>query len=221
MSRMSMRAVLLGPPNAGKGMAGEYLYKTADIISVSTGQLLRAEVASGSEVGRRLKEELDKGHFAPDEIVVSLVSDFLRQYDSFTLDGFPRNVQQAEYLEKELAKLGKPLSMVIFLSVPDEVIVERALARLTCSNCRRVTSTRLTDSLICEVCGGRLFRRSDDTEVTVRERIEIYRQQTEPLIAFYRTRRLLREVNADVTLPELYEELTRLVSSIKEMTATG
>lgn len=212
-----MRAVLLGPPSSGKGVAGEYLNASAGVPCVSTGQLLRAEVEMQTEIGLKLKPELEKGHFAPDEIVQELISQFLRDSACFALDGFPRNVKQAEFLELELTRLNKPLNVVVYLSTSDDVIIQRATTRLTCSGCRRVTSTRYTSSLVCEVCGGELYRREDDTEETVRERLVVYRHQTQPLIDFYGSRGVLDEVDAGGTIPELCAQLDAIVARIASM----
>ena len=216
-----MRAVLLGPPNAGKGVAGEYLSSAASVPCVSTGHLLRTEVAEGTEIGLRLKPELDNGRFAPDAIVEELIAQFLRDNRCFALDGFPRNVRQAEFLDAELLRLGCALNVVVYLNAADDVIVQRALTRLTCADCRRVTSTRYTASPICEVCGGRLYRRDDDTEETVRARLEVYRTQTRPLLAFYSSRDLIEEVDAACSIPELYAHLKAIVRRFDTMAVTA
>ena len=197
-----MRIILLGPPGAGKGTQAVHIAKTVSIPHISTGDILRANVKADTELGIEAKRYMDAGDLVPDEVIVGMVGDRLRQDDAadgFLLDGFPRTVPQAESLEALLIDRGTPLDVVLRLAVPQDEIVERLTGRRTCSQCGRIfhmTFDPPTTEGRCDDCEGSLTQRDDDTEDVVLNRLDVYRAQTEPLENFYWERGLLRDVEA-------------------------
>lgn len=211
-----MRLVLLGPPGAGKGTQATQLAERFGIPQISTGDILREHVQENTMLGVKARTFMDRGEYVPDEVVVEMVMDRLEEPDAekgFILDGFPRTVPQAIALESALAAADRPLSAVLKFAIADEMAVRRLTARWTCPNCKRTYNLEFkppTQEGICDVCGHELERRADDDELTVRRRIEVYREQTAPLERFYRDRGLLREVDAqareaDVTERTIHE----------------
>jgi adenylate kinase len=206
-----MRLVLLGPPGAGKGTQGNLLGERYDIPQISTGDILRDHVQQGTKLGIQARSYMDRGEYVPDAVVVSMVMDRLAEPDSekgFILDGFPRTVAQAEALERALADTGRPLTAVLKFSIGGEVAVRRLLGRATCANCGRTYHVEFKPPAqegICDVCGGRLERRVDDDELTIRRRIAVYREQASPLEMYYVERDLLYQVDAEGTPDEILE----------------
>jgi adenylate kinase len=187
-----MRLVLVGPPGAGKGTQAEFIAENFTIPKISTGDIFRANVSGGTELGRMAKKYMDAGDLVPDEVTNAMVRDRLAQPDAkdgFLLDGFPRNVAQAGELDQMLDELGAPLSVVLDLDVDFDEVVKRLSGRRTCKSCGHVWHLEFdapTHAGICDKDGGQLFQRDDDKPDTVRHRLEVYREQTEPLIGFYR-----------------------------------
>lgn len=206
-----MRLVLLGPPGAGKGTQGSLLGERYDIPQISTGDILRDHVQRGTKLGIEARSYMDRGEYVPDAVVVSMVMDRLAEPDSekgFILDGFPRTVAQAEALERALDDTGRPLTAVLKFSIGGEVAVRRLLGRATCASCGRTYHVEFKPPAqegICDVCGGRLERRVDDDELTIRRRIAVYREQASPLEMFYVERDLLYQVDAEGTPDEILE----------------
>lgn len=198
-----MRLVLLGPPGAGKGTQAARLAEKFGIATISTGDLLRDHVERGTRLGIQARAYMDRGEYVADELVVRMVMDRLREpdaQDGFILDGFPRTVPQAQALENALAAVGRPLSAVLKFTISDEVAVMRLANRWTCPNCKRTYNSAFKPPSvdgICDYCGSRLTRRGDDDELTVRRRLEVYREETQPLELFYTERGLLREIDAE------------------------
>ena len=188
----SARLVLLGPPGAGKGTQAARLAERLGVPAISTGDIFRANVSGGTELGRMAKKYMDAGDLVPDEVTNAMVRDRLAQPDAkdgFLLDGFPRNVAQAGELDQMLDELGAPLSVVLDLDVDFDEVVKRLSGRRTCKSCGHVWHLEFdppSTEGICDKDGGQLFQRDDDKPDTVRHRLEVYREQTEPLIGFYR-----------------------------------
>jgi adenylate kinase len=197
--------VLVGPPGAGKGTQAQFIAAHLAIPKISTGDIFRENVGEGTELGLAAKKYMDAGDLVPDEVTIAMVRDRLAEDDAadgFLLDGFPRNVPQAETLEKTLQDMGSALDVVLELVVDDEEVIRRLSGRRTCHNCGHIWHVDFdppTREGICDQCGGELFQRDDDKAETVRHRLEVYAAQTAPLIAFYAERGLL--VGIDATGP--------------------
>jgi adenylate kinase len=189
-----MRLIVLGAPGSGKGTQCKWISKEYNVPHISTGDILRRNIADGTELGKKAKEYMDKGVLVPDELVISLLEDRLDQNDcverGFILDGYPRNVAQAAALDSYLKNKELTLDKVINLYVPDEEIVQRAINRRTCENpeCKEIYNLRDNPPSvegICDKCGSKVYIRDDDNEVTVNNRLATYHAQTEPLIEYY------------------------------------
>lgn len=198
-----MRLVLVGPPGAGKGTQAQVIAERSGVPQISTGDIFRANVSQGTELGKLAKSFMDKGDLVPDEVTVEMVRDRLGQGDAahgFLLDGFPRTVPQAEQLDDILRDtFGTKLDVVLELVVDDDEVVRRLAGRWMCRTCNRVWHVDFDPTKVpgvCDVEGGELYQRDDDREETVRHRLEVYYQQTAPLIAFYATRSVLVGIDA-------------------------
>lgn len=206
-----MKLILLGAPGAGKGTQAEKLVAQYGLAHISTGDILRKAVADGTPLGLEAKRYMDAGELVPDEVVIGLVKDRLTQSDTdkgFILDGFPRTVPQADALGEALAELGKDLDAVVSIEVPKEKIVERLTSRRTCRGCGRIFSVAsLGDVKACEACGGELYQRDDDTVETVSNRLDVYERNTAPLIEYYRDKGLLREIDGDKPVDQVYSDV--------------
>jgi adenylate kinase len=182
----------VGPPGAGKGTQAEFIAEHFGIPKISTGDIFRANVSGGTDLGKLAKKYMDSGDLVPDEVTNAMVRDRLAQPDAkdgFLLDGFPRNVAQAGELDAMLTELGSPLSVVLDLDVDFDEVVKRLSGRRTCKSCGHVWHLEYDPPRVAGICdkdGGELFQRDDDQPETVRHRLEVYHQQTEPLIGFYR-----------------------------------
>jgi adenylate kinase len=182
----------VGPPGAGKGTQAEFIAEHFGIPKISTGDIFRANVSGGTDLGKLAKKYMDSGDLVPDEVTNAMVRDRLAQPDAkdgFLLDGFPRNVAQAGELDAMLTELGSPLSVVLDLDVDFDEVVKRLSGRRTCKSCGHVWHLEYDPPKVAGICdkdGGELFQRDDDQPETVRHRLEVYHQQTEPLIGFYR-----------------------------------
>jgi adenylate kinase len=197
-----VRIVLVGPPGAGKGTQAQFIASHLAIPKISTGDIFRYNVSSGTELGRLAKAYMDRGDLVPDEITIAMVASRLQEDDAqagFLLDGFPRNVPQAETLKKLLAEWDSRLEIVLELVVDDDEVVRRLSGRRTCRRCGRVWHAAFdppSRAGLCDDCGGELFQRDDDREQTVRHRLDVYQQQTQPLIAFYADEGILLGIDA-------------------------
>ncbi|MGI5161247.1 adenylate kinase [Microbispora sp. CA-102843] len=204
-----MRVVLVGPPGAGKGTQAQFIASHLSIPKISTGDIFRANVSGGTELGKLAKEYMDRGDLVPDEVTVAMVRDRLSEDDAqegFLLDGFPRNVPQAEVLKKMLAEFGTALDVVLNLVVEDDEVVRRLAGRRTCRSCGKVWHVVFDPPAVedvCDACGGELFQRDDDREETIRRRLEVYQEQTAPLISFYADEGILQGVDATGPVEEI------------------
>ena len=204
-----MRAVLVGPPGAGKGTQAQFLSSHLSIPKISTGDIFRDNVSHGTALGRQAQGYMERGDLVPDEVTIAMVTDRLADDDTgagFLLDGFPRNVPQAETLEKMLSAVDTRLDVVLELVVDDDEVVRRLSGRRTCRRCGRVWHVAFdppSRPSICDDCGGELFQRDDDREETIRHRLEVYQQQTAPLVAFYADEGILLGIDATGPVDEI------------------
>jgi len=214
-----MNIILLGPPGAGKGTQAQRLQREHGMVQLSTGDMLRAAVASGSELGKKAKGIMDKGELVPDELMVGLIQDRIGQPDAakgFILDGFPRTEAQAKALDRMLEKSGKKLDRVVEMEVDEKALTERIVGRYTCVKC----GTGYHDKFkrpkvegVCDVCGSKEFtRRKDDNAETMKTRMTAYRAQTEPLLPYYRARGVLRTVDGMASMDEVYRQISGVLS---------
>jgi adenylate kinase len=206
-----MRFVFLGLPGAGKGTQARILSERLDIPQISTGDILREHVQEGSRLGIEARTYMDRGEYVPDDLVVRMVEERLGESDAskgFILDGFPRTVRQAQALEVALAELGTPLTAVVKFTISDPTAIRRITGRYTCPTCKRTYHQEWkppANDLVCDVDGTPLEKRNDEDELTVKRRLAIYREQTEPLERYYEARGLLREVDAEALMDSVTE----------------
>ncbi|WP_198659255.1 adenylate kinase [Nocardiopsis sp. FIRDI 009] len=204
-----MRAVLVGPPGAGKGTQAQILAAELSVPKVSTGDIFRANVSGGTELGKKAKEYMDRGDLVPDEVTNAMVKDRLAQDDAkpgFLLDGFPRNVPQAEKLQEMLAELRTRLDVVLELRVDEDEVVKRLSGRRSCPECGRVYHVEYDAPRTagrCDTEGAELYQREDDREETIRHRLKVYREQTAPLVEFYEAEGLLSTIAAAGAVEEV------------------
>jgi adenylate kinase len=208
-----MRLILLGPPGAGKGTQAKLLVERFRIPQISTGDMLRAAVQAGTPLGKAAKQYMDQGALVPDDVIIGLVRDRLGLPDcagGYILDGFPRTVAQAEALGKTLAALGATLDHVVSLEVPTEDLVFRIAGRRTCRSCGAMYHVRFSPSATegrCDACGSETYQRDDDREETVRRRLQVYADQTAPLIRFYEGQGLLRRIPGTGGVAEIFQHI--------------
>lgn len=204
-----MKMILLGAPGAGKGTQAEIISKKLSVPIIGTGNIIREAIASGSQLGQEFKSYTDNGKLVPDKLVVEMVADRLSQpdcADGYILDGFPRTVVQAE----EFEKMGGRIDSVICLDIADEVIIDRMTGRRICKSCGTPFHIKHNPSKVegvCDKCGGVLEIRKDDAPETVIKRLEVYHEQTEPLVAFYRERGSLNQIDATLDMEKVTEKI--------------
>ncbi|MFC8140394.1 adenylate kinase [Streptomyces paradoxus] len=214
-----MRIVLVGPPGAGKGTQAAFLAKNLSIPHISTGDLFRANISRQTELGKLAKSYMDAGNLVPDEVTIAMAKDRMEQPDAengFLLDGFPRNVSQAEALDELLETESMQLDAVLDLEVPEDEVVKRIAGRRICRNDSshvfHVTYKQPAKDGVCDVCGGELYQRNDDSEETVRTRLEVYHTQTEPIIDYYKAQGLVVTISA---LGKVEDVTTRAMEALK------
>jgi adenylate kinase len=219
-----MNLILLGPPGAGKGTQAQHLQSALGIPKLSTGDMLRAAVTSGSDIGRQAKDIMARGQLVPDHVMISLINDRIRQPDcknGFILDGFPRTLAQAEALDRMLVHANKRLSHVIELKVNDQELVRRVAGRYSCAKC----GAGYHDSFkkpkkegVCDECGATEFvRREDDKAETVAKRLEAYNRQTSPLLPYYRKKKILASLDGMAPIEEVTRQIDKVVGSDQKM----
>ena len=220
MSLEALFLVLLGGPGAGKGTQAERLAQALGIPQVSTGDLFRENLENQTELGRLAKGYMERGELVPDEVTVGMVRERLSRPDAAKgaiLDGFPRTIAQAEALEALLAEFGSELAVVPYIKVPEDVLLARLAGRWTCRRCgamyHQIFSPPETVG-VCDKCGGELYQRPDDTPETQRHRIEVYFEQTAPLIGYYRDKELLVEVDGQPGIAEIQAELQNIIKGL-------
>lgn len=209
-----MRLVLVGPPGAGKGTQAVFLAEHYSIPHISTGDIFRANLKAGTPLGQEAKSFMDRGELVPDSVTNAMVKDRLTHDDTangFLLDGFPRNVVQAEVLRAILADQKRPLDAVLELNIADSEIIERLSSRLTCRGCGAPAPATAQK---CDACGGELYQREDDKAEVIARRLEVYNEQTAPIIAFYRGEGLLITISASGAVSEITERATTALSRI-------
>ena len=209
-----MRLVLVGPPGAGKGTQAVFLAEHYSIPHISTGDIFRANLKAGTPLGQEAKSFMDRGELVPDSVTNAMVKDRLTHDDvanGFLLDGFPRNVVQAEVLRAILAEQNSPLDAVLELNIADAEIIERLSSRLTCRGCGAPAPA---SAQACAACGGELYQREDDKAEVIARRLEVYNEQTAPIIAFYRGEGLLITISATGAVSEITERATTALSRI-------
>jgi adenylate kinase len=206
--------ILLGPPGSGKGTQAKTIQETYEILQLSTGEMLRAEVASGSDVGKRAKEIIEAGKLVPDALIVELVAARIKKPDcenGFILDGFPRTLPQAKALDAMLEGAGLAIDHVIEIAVDDEAMIRRITGRYSCSNCGagyHEEFQRPAVEGVCDKCGGTTFtRRADDNEQTVRARLVDYHAQTEPIIGYYEKSGVFSKVDGMASIDEVKKKI--------------
>jgi adenylate kinase len=210
-----VRLVLLGPPGAGKGTQAQYVAATVGVPTISTGDIFRANVSQGTPLGVEARKYMDAGDLVPDEITIGMVRDRLAKEDAakgFLLDGFPRNVVQAEVFDAMLLELGASVDVVLELVVDDDEVVRRLSGRRTCRSCNHIWHVDFDPPAVadvCDLCSGELFQRDDDREETIRHRLEVYAEQTAPLVSFYAERRMLVGIDATGPVDDVTDRATR------------
>jgi adenylate kinase len=209
-----MRLILLGAPGSGKGTQGDLLVARYGVPRISTGDMLRAAVAQGSELGRKAKKHMDAGGLVPDALVLGIVRERLSQGDTakgFLLDGFPRNTAQAEALDSVLEEIGSGIDAAVLIDVPREELIRRLTGRRLCPVCQtayHIESNPPKRAGVCDRDGAKLIRRDDDKEEVVAERLRVYERQTRPLIEYYKQRGVLVAIDGTGTVQEIFDRIT-------------
>lgn len=214
---MGMKLIMLGAPGAGKGTQAKQIAEKYGIPHISTGDIFRANIKENTELGKKAKTYMDQGLLVPDELVVDLVVDRLEKEDAkkgYVLDGFPRTIPQADELDKALSAKGEKVDYAIDIEVPDSAIVERMSGRRSCSQCGasyHVVFNPAKTEGVCDLCGGALIQRDDDKPETVKKRLSVYHEQTQPLIDYYAGHHILKEVDGTMSMDEVFDAITKIL----------
>ncbi len=216
-----MYLVLLGPPGAGKGTQAKRLAEKLSLAHISTGDILRQNVKDDTQLGRQAKGIMEKGLLVPDDLVAKMLDERFNNPDfqrGFILDGYPRTLPQAGTLDEILASKGKLIDLVVYLDTSDEVIIKRLTGRLVCSKCGanfHIRNMPPKSPGLCDNCQGTLYQRSDDNEITVRKRLEVYKQEVASLIEYYNKAKKLHRLNADLGAQVVLDQIVELSAKIK------
>jgi adenylate kinase len=217
---MATRLIFMGPPGSGKGTQAQRLAQSHDLVQLSSGHVLRTEIREGSEIGRKASQYVESGGLVPDDVITGVMLAAIGRLGpgaSFILDGFPRTVPQAEALEAGLAERGQPIDAVLDFQMPDDVIVARIAGRRVCTQCGATYNVDFIPTKVagvCDACGAAVVQRKDDQPDVVRHRLETYRAQTEPLVAFYAQRGLLQRVDASVSADAVEAAVVRCLETL-------
>lgn len=214
-----MKVIMLGAPGAGKGTQAKQIADKYSIPHISTGDIFRANIKNGTELGKKAKTFMDQGLLVPDELVVELVADRIQQDDcknGFVLDGFPRTIPQAEALDAALEKINEKMDYAIDVDVPDENIITRMSGRRACLNCGatyHIVSIPTKVEGICDRCGSSVVLRDDDKPETVKKRLEVYHEQTQPLIDYYKKKEILKTVNGVQPMEDVFKAIVEILGA--------
>ena len=207
-----MNIILLGPPGSGKGTQSNNLVEKYKLSHISTGDILRSQIAEKTKLGNAAKVYMDKGDLVPDNLIIDMVSNTTKTLQSILLDGFPRTINQAMSLEEEMKKLGKNIDYVLYFEVPFEKLIDRLSQRISCKNCSKTFSKSDKEYLCQEGCSNQeLYQREDDKPVAISKRMETYKDLTEPLLEFYKSNGLLKKINADSSILKVTEEIDKIL----------
>jgi len=209
-----MNIILLGAPGSGKGTQAAKLIEFYKLVHIATGDMLRAEVAAGTDLGRSAKKYMDAGDLVPDDVLIGMIEERLEEDDAdagFILDGFPRSTAQAIALDEQLAELSRSLDVAILIQIDPEVIVKRISARRACPKCRRITTA--AEGEICCICAAKLEIRDDDREDIVRKRLDVYEKSTAPLIDYYRGKGILKSIQGDQSVDAVWQDVRVAIDS--------
>jgi adenylate kinase len=211
--------ILLGPPGSGKGTQAERIRDKYGLPQISTGEIFRRNICEQTPLGQKVKEFIDSGALVPDETVVELVVDRLSKDDTkdgYLLDGFPRTIAQAQALEEVLAKSGDKIDAAILITLPRDMLIERIVTRRVCEKCGKTYNTKNFPTKVegvCDVCGGAVVQRADDTKETAEKRIDVYSEQTKPLIEYYSGKGILHEFDSLTGVEAVFEGIEKLIAS--------
>lgn len=214
-----MKIIMLGAPGAGKGTQAKMISEKYDIPHISTGDIFRANIKNGTELGKKAKSYMDQGLLVPDELVCDLVVDRVKQEDcknGYILDGFPRTIPQAESLDEALGQMGESLDYAINVDVPDEHIVNRMSGRRACVGCGatyHMVYAPTKKEGVCDVCGAELILRDDDKPETVQKRLSVYHEQTQPLIDYYKGKGILKDVDGTKDMDVVFQAITDILGA--------
>ncbi len=216
-----MQIVIFGPPGAGKGTQAKFISERFNIPHISTGDILRDNVREGTALGKKAKVYMDKGALVPDELLIGLIKERLLKPDTrrgFLLDGYPRTLAQAKALDEILDDINKKLDAVVNVDVGANELVRRLGGRLTCRNCQasyNIKSKPPKVPGVCDLCGGELYQRADDTEAAIKNRIEVYKKQTQPLIDYYKKKGLLIDIDGEREIDEVRSDIMRALEKFQ------
>lgn len=215
-----MKIVLLGPPGAGKGTQAKSISNRYSIPHISTGDIFRKNISENTPLGIEAKSFMDNGQLVPDEVTINMVKERLKEDDcrsGYLLDGFPRTVSQAEALESFLQERNESLNTALLIDVPSDFILERMTGRRVCPSCGASYHIKFNPTVDgkCELCGTEVVQRKDDTEETVKERLDVYKEQTQPLIDFYKEKELLSVVDGTKAINEVFENICDVLGTLR------